>query len=286
MRVTRVALASYRGTTPKPDHSLLIRALARRRVVADEVPWDADADWAAYDLVILRSCWDYQYRAQEFFAWLGRLEAAKARVKNPPALVRWNARKTYLRDLAARGVTTVPTIFAAAAQVEDALRTALQNGWDEVILKPAIGASAWGVVRRTLTRSDVAEVAAACDPSVDTWLVQPFMPSVQRVGEYSLVFLDGRFSHAVVRRPAPDDFRVQQELGGSVHPVDAPRAARSVAERAIAALDGVPLYARADVIVNGGEAWLNELELIEPELFLQEKQAERFASEILRATSI
>lgn len=282
----RVAIASYRGTNPTPNHAPLIAALARRRVHADEIPWDADADWAGYDLVLLRSCWDYQYRFGDFLAWLDRLDAAKVRVRNRTADVRWNARKTYLSDLGARGVTIVPTIFAAAGQVEGALRTAMQHRWDEVILKPVIGASAYGVMRRTLSRAHVAEIAAACDPAVETWLVQPFLPAVERTGEYSLVFLDGRFSHAIIRRPAAGDFRVQQELGGSVHAVDAPPAARSTAESAIAALDTVPLYARADVIVNEGEAWLNELELIEPELYLQPQHADRFASEIVRAMSL
>ena len=115
-------------------------------------------------------------------------------------------------------------------------------------------------------------------------LVQPFVPEVQDPGEWSLIFLDGVFSHAVVKRPAAGDFRVQEEFGGTRHPADAPPELVAQAERVLALAGERTLYARVDGVVRGGLFQLLELELVEPSLFLDvvPAAAERFADAVVR----
>src|SRR5678809_600523 len=117
----RVALATYESAPDlAPDDRLLVPALERASISAEAAVWsDQSIDWGSYDAVVIRSCWDYHLRVAEFFTWLDRLESERVRVWNPPALVRWNADKRYLLDLARRGVPTIPTMIALRGRARD-----------------------------------------------------------------------------------------------------------------------------------------------------------------------
>lgn len=281
----RVALATQ-GALPDlyADDRLLIPALAARGVHAGAAVWDdPSVDWTTFDAVVVRSCWDYHLKHDAFLAWIARLERAGLALWNSPAIVRWNAEKGYLRDLEGRGVRVVPTRWVergSASLLHDVLRDA---GWERAVVKPAISASAhetWRTSRDSAVHDEARFRAMVQRGRV---LVQPFMEVVVSAGEWSLVFIGGEFSHAMLKRARSGDFRVQSEHGGSAvrgdpgaHVVEQARRALRAGEACV----GESLYARVDGCVEDGEFVLMELELIEPLLYLAEhpEAPDRFAA--------
>ncbi len=284
--MTRIALATYaKLPTLNDDDRLLIQALAERGVDAVPAVWDSPAvRWEEFRGVLVRSCWDYHLRLDEFRRWITRIEGV---VWNPASLLRWNSHKRYLRDLAARGVPVVPTQWLERGRPADLAQVLGGAAWREAVVKPAVSASAHGTWRTS------AATAPADQPRLDAQLragdvmVQPLLPEVAAVGEWSLVFLGGRFSHAVLKRPGRDDYRVQWEFGGSADSAVPPDALVADAARVMAAVPGEPVYARVDGVERDGHLMLMELELIEPHLFLgwEHRAAERLAHAVERTVS-
>jgi len=269
--VSRIALATYaKLPTLNDDDRLLVPALAALGVTAVPAVWDSsDVCWDELQGVLIRSSWDYHLRAPEFLAWIARLERAGVTVWNPGDLLRWNHHKRYLRDLAAGGgVATVPTRWLARGDEVDLPTLLADAGWREAVVKPAVSASAFGTWRTSTASASGDQARLDQMLSAGDVMVQPLLPEVSDAGEWSLLFLGRRFSHAVLKRPAPGDYRVQWEFGGSA--VSAAPADHLIADaaRVIAAVPGDPLYARVDGVEREGRLVLMELELIEPHLFL------------------
>src|SRR5262245_9275361 len=132
-----VALATYEGAPNlSPDDQALTPQLARLGLTVRAPVWsDVTVDWGPCDAVIVRSCWDYHLRIGEFRAWLERLETLGLVVLNSPALMRWNADKRYLLDLARRGVTTIPTVVVSSGCGDDVARVAVAEGWEHIVIK-------------------------------------------------------------------------------------------------------------------------------------------------------
>jgi glutathione synthase/RimK-type ligase-like ATP-grasp enzyme len=284
--VRRIALATYRRA-PRlaADDELLPPALASLGITAEPVVWSNDsATWSDFDAVVVRSCWDYHLQFAEFLAWLARLDAEGIAVWNSSPLVRWNADKRYLLDLARRGVATIPTMIVPRGRGCDVESLAIAEGWTRFVLKPTVSASGYETYALRTPLDDAAREAIAKVTAIGDALLQPFVEEVPRYGEYSFTFIDGAFSHATLKRATPGEFRVQTEHGGSVEPVDAPRALVEQATHALKVLPETPLYARVDGIARGSAFLLMELELIEPNLFLGEASgaAERLAAAIDR----
>jgi hypothetical protein len=249
-----------------PDSEVLLPALRELGVDADSVPWtDEGVDWSGFGRALIRSTWDYHERPEEFARWV-RATGEATDLRNPARTVLWNLDKRYLRELEARGVPVVPTIWlepGEAGTLPDALD---DRGWEDVIVKPSVDLGAYQLSRTTA--AGAAPAAAALDGVV---MVQPFLPDLERGGELSLVFLGGEFSHAIAKRPSAGDFRVQPQYGGSVATADAPPGWVALARAALECAPEPWLYARVD-IVNGldGRPCVIELELIEPLLFLSQ----------------
>src|SRR2546422_2263140 len=266
----RIALAtSAKLPTLNDDDRLLIPALAELGLAAIPAVWDApDVCWEEFQGVVVRSCWDYHHRLEEFLAWVARLERAGIPVWNPPAALRWNSHKGYLRDLAARGVPIVPTRWLERGAPVDLARLLRDAGWREAVVKPAVSASAHGTWRTSF------ETASADQPRLDELLgagdimAQTFVSEVRAGGEWSILFLGGRYSHAVLKRPAEGDYRVRWEFGGSAGTSAPPPRRAADAEAVMAVVPGDPVYARVDGVERDGRLVLMELELIEPHLFL------------------
>jgi glutathione synthase/RimK-type ligase-like ATP-grasp enzyme len=247
------------------DSDLLVQ-LKQRGIQARALPWDlaaADAGWSG---VVLRNTWDYTQRFDEFMAWLSRLEAAEIPVWNAPSVVRWNAHKSYLLDLAAKGVAITPTRLVKAGAKTRLTQLVEKEGWAEIVVKPAVSADA----------QDTRRIAAAGASAHEAWfhqlsakrdlLVQPFIRAIFE-GEWSFVFFAGRFSHAALKRPAKGEWRVQPRLG-AVAEMAKPSPAQVEFARSVIAKAPTCLYARVDAVWAGREPRLMELELIEPHLFL------------------
>ena len=224
--------------------------------------WTAPGDLTGFDLILPLLVWGYQRDAGRWQTALADWEAAKLPLINPIPLLRWNTDKAYLGELAARGIAIVPTQFVAAITSAD-LAAGHGRFGAEVVIKPAISGGADGTYR--LGAEDVLPDAVAGQ----SMLIQPMMPAIQTEGEYSLFYFGGQFSHAILKRPAAGDFRVQEQFGGRETAVLAPADARALAEASLAAAPHSALYARVDMVRDAdGTFRLMELELIEPALFL------------------
>jgi len=266
----RIALAtSAKLPTLNDDDRLLIPALAQLGLGAVPAVWDSpEMCWEEFQSVVVRSCWDYHHRLEEFLAWVTRLERAGVPMWNPPAVLRWNGHKGYLRDLAARGVPIVPTRWLERGTPVGLARLLRDAAWSDAVVKPAVSASAHGTWRTSGETAGVDQRRLDEQLRAGDVMVQPFMREVPDTGEWSIVFLGGRFSHAVLKRPGAGDYRVQWEFGGTAVTMAPSGRLLADAEAVMAAVPGDPMYARVDGVGREGRLVLMELELIEPHLFL------------------
>ena len=266
----RVALVTDVGHPAlSRDDQLLLPELSALGLEGIPVPWDTPGiDWAGFAAVVVRSTWDYHTRYAEFLAWLTHLEGLAARVFNPVATLRWNSDKSYLRQLDAVGIPVVPTEWVAQGHGEPLSTLARRREWDDLVVKPTVSGGAFETWRVTapMSEEDDARLAVACRER--EMMVQPFQSAIAAQGEYSLVFFGGAFSHAVQKRPAAGDFRVQEDVGGSSTAIDVEGGLVAQAARALAAAPTPCLYARVDGCLAGNQFVLMELELLEPSLFL------------------
>ncbi len=232
-------------------------------------------DWSAYRAVLIRETWDYHLNLLEFLSALERIHR-EAVLWNALDLVRWNADKGYLLDLADRGVRVVPTVISCGVPL-----AAFQKAASEcVVAKPAVGASAYKTfLMEAADPSTVAEATAAL-AGMRT-LIQPFVPSIRTRGETSLIYFDGAFSHAMRKTPGAGDFRVQEELGGASVPVIPSEAELALARRLFSRLPRTPLFARVDLVLWEDEPAVLELELIEPVLFLSQPGAAQRCADVV-----
>lgn len=274
MSVSRVsphlALATY-DQAPQlyPDDHGLRAALERHGVRTTAVVWDDPAvDWSAFDAVLIRSIWDYFRKYDAYLAWLTRLQALAVPTLNSWAMLRWNADKRYLLELAALGVAIPPTRLLQGAEL-----SVLAREPGEWVVKPAVSGGAWLTVRGHGGDPAFASALAQLPTALD-FLVQPCLPEIAESGEWSLLYFGGVYSHAVLKRPAAGEFRVQSQFGGTTARLDPPQAARDAAQRVLALSEqraGASLcYARVDGVMVAGEFLLMELEAIEPFLFLDQ----------------
>ena len=275
-----VGFVTYDGLPQlTPDDRLALDALATRGYDARPVVWtDASIAWPSFDALVLRSCWDYHLQPASFARWLSAIAAAGVRLFNPADLALWNMEKTYLVDLARAGVRIVPTHVVEPRTWSTTAALRQETGWSDIILKPAISATAWRLCRvPPHARELPADVVQAL--ATERFLAQPFLNGIAD-GEWSVVFFGGVFSHAVIKRPRDGEFRVQEEYGGRATP-----AVLDAAAQAIAAAPGRSLYARVDGILTPDGFVLIELELLEPALYLASAPhaASRFADAIFES---
>lgn len=238
-------------------------ALTASGATVDPIPWTEARDLSEYDLVLPLVVWGYHLRFAAWLDLLDRFERERLPVINPPALLRWNSDKAYLAELDAKGIATVHTL-AVDALDEHALAEARSRfGCAELVVKPPVSASATGTHR--LGPND----AVPEDCAGQRMLIQPFMQSVAREGEYSILLFDNVYSHAIVKKPKAGDFRVQPHLGGTEVQCEPPPGSIELAQAALAAVPAPAAYARVDMIADdNGELRIMELELIEPSLWL------------------
>jgi len=275
--------AEYPGLSP--DDRLLLPALERLGAAPAPVRWDDPARrWGGFDAVVVRSCWDYHHRLPDFLRWLDRLEREGARVLNPLPTLRWNVTKSYLRELAAAGVSVTPTVWVPVGSTATLGQVADEIGAEAVVVKPNVSATAFETWRFDRARATDAEAQFARLVRERDLMVQPFLPAIETDGELSLVFLGGAFSHAVRKRPRPGDFRVQEEHGGTAEAAAASADLVRQAARALAVAPGDPLYARVDGLATDGTLIVTELELVEPMLYFgwDAGAADRMAAALMR----
>ncbi|HST36964.1 MAG TPA: hypothetical protein VLK25_10100 [Allosphingosinicella sp.] len=256
--------------------------LRRAGLVVEACPWTDDAAIGTFDLILPLLAWGYHKAGPRWAAATRDWEARGLRVHNPPSVLRWNADKLYLGRLAAAGLPVAPVRFVERV-TEAALEEAVQ-AFDagELIAKPQVSASAYRPIRWTPGAPlDGAPEGAA--------ILQPFLPAILDEGEISLLYFEGRFCHAIRKRPRTGDFRVQPEYQGIIDAHQPAPDERAAADAILAALDEQDLlYARVDLVRGtAGAPLLMELELVEPELYLEHDPGEgaAFTAAVVRAAA-
>ena len=272
---------------PDPDYpepwrwAYDVEAKALSDAGAEVVPvaWTKPGSLSGFDLILPLVAWGYHYDYERWLAFLDRAEAERLPVVNPPALLRWNGDKSYLMELADRGVPTVPTMAVEHCCDEDLEEARRRFEAEWLVVKPPVSASATGTFRIGPIDTLPAQTRGRA------MIVQPLIEEIATEGEFSLMLFDGEHSHAVVKRPKSGDFRVQEHLGGTTVPSPAPPGGIALARAALAAAPARATYARVDMVPNAsGDLMIMELELIEPALFLDSapESGAAFARSILR----
>lgn len=254
------------------DDALLTAELEKLGLHVTRKDWaDPDFDWGSTGLAVFRTTWDYFNRFAEFENWLAMAEQ-RTMLVNPPALIRWNWDKHYLRDLNQRGIHIPETLFIETGTEETLLKIHARTGWTETVLKPAIAGAARHTYRLNADNLEAHEDIFHELTRTEAMLLQPFQRNVVAQGEMSLMVIGGKFTHAVLKRAKAGDFRVQDDFGGTATAYEPTSEEITFAEKAVAACDIAPVYARADIIRdNDGKLALTELEMIEPELWLRHR---------------
>ncbi len=262
------------------DDNFLRLAFEARGDQVREVPWDAPTDWSQFDVVLIRTTWDYSARLQEFLEVLKKIEAAGTRLLNPLELVEWNARKSYLRQLQDEGIPTIPTIFHQGVSKGFLTDAFAVFASETLVVKPVVGAgsSRTHVITKEIETEELTRIQDELGD--DDVMVQPFIAEITSQGEISLHFFAGELSHSIRKTPKPGDFRVQEEFGGLIELIEPPPQTLELARQVMNLLSEVPLYARVDLVTDGKQWMLIELELIEPALYfrMDSKSPARFVA--------
>lgn len=279
MSDTRIALVTCEGLPGwEQDDEQLEKSLVRYGVQLSKPNWnDPTVNWSSFDLCLIRTTWDYTKHRDQFERWVEHV-SAQTQLLNSEIIVRWNLSKTYLRELAESGVSVLPTCWIdvplSREEFEQKLRyLGLTNATDFAFIKPVVGACAEDTLRFKVSNLDqalehIADILPRCGV-----MVQPYLETVETLGEYSAIYFDGQLSHCVQKIPVEGDYRVQDDFGATDKPVGHKPGLISLSEHCLAEVGrrfGVPTIARVDALQdNTGRWYLNELELIEPSLFFR-----------------
>lgn len=250
----------------------LIPAFAAQNLKLETLLWtEAPLRTSEYDLMMPLMVWDYaQNKRREFLSAMAKI-ASKTSLMNNYDVLEWNSDKSYLETLAKKGAPVISTLSIEGITKAGISRAFERLKTDHIVIKPRIGAGAWRQV--SLKKGDPIPSTSELPPSAA--LIQPFQKAVQEEGEYSLLFFDGLFSHAVLKHPRSGDYRIQSLYGGTEETFNPTPAQLSVAKRILDVLDKPPLYARVDLLRGrDGKLKLIELELVEPYLYLPHSDGE------------
>lgn len=248
------------------------------------IPWDKhNQNWNNFDLVIVRSTWNYQNHLNDFLDVLRVIDQSKPLLLNPLPLIEWNINKTYLEDLKKNGIPIIPSLFYENFEIDEVWNSFNTFDSEKIIIKPMVGANADRIM--LLNKSDTIE---KLKKTLDTYkdrpfILQPFINSIKKDGEVSLIFFNNEFSHALSKVPKIGDFRVQEEHGGTLKLLNnLDKKIINLCEKILHTLPYYCFYARIDLVIDKGHPLLMEIEVIEPSLYfnLESKSTDLFAKKV------
>ena len=263
-----VSVGAYDANTVDED-ALLSEVLTEMGIAHRIVAWsDPEVDWSDFSQVLIKSTWDYFDYYPEFLDWLDRLEALGIPVLNEVATLRWNSSKDYLLEIESNGFPCVAGKLLPKGSLTTLDQLFELVPAEQLVVKPLVSGGAKNTLK--ISRTDEPAVLEKILQWVqeEDFLVQPYIKEIVEVGEYSLLFFNETFSHAVLKTPAPADFRVQHYYGGTIQEITPDATLLAAAKGLVDRYAKNTLYARVDGVLVDGVFHLMELELIEPYLFL------------------
>ncbi len=277
-----------------PDDQLAVNQLRKQGFDVKPVVWGSPITVIQdIDLVIVRSPWDYMdsdENIEHFLQWVSDLEKNNIRVANPSNLMQWLLDKHYLADLAQEGIHVIPTRYYEKGSTFD-LGSYFEK-YGEFIAKPCISAAGMGLYHiHSLPEANKYQDSFNKKLITSSYMIQDFIPEITTAGEWSLIFLGGKYSHSIHKKPAAGSIMVHAERGGSLD------FSRTPSQRIIAFADRIYalirekcdpnllLYLRLDIIETQNGPVLVECEGVEPELFFRanSRSTETFCQAIARA---
>ncbi|WP_309640470.1 hypothetical protein [Flavobacterium sp.] len=266
-----------------PNDQLLIPELANHNIQAQAAIWDDKTiNWSDFDCLIFRNTWDYYEKENEFNHWLNHIKKLGIKTLNGFEIIQQNKHKFYLRDFQKQGIPILPTVFIEKTNALN-LTEIIPSHWKKAVIKPAFSAGSY--LTEVFDIADIEKInqqyqAIAVAKEL---LLQEFMPQIQTEGETSFIFFNKQFSHAVNKKPAQGDFRIQVQFGGQYTAFKPNAALIEQAQKIVNTFPDALLYARVDGIIINNQLQLMEIECIEPDLYFQysEGSLQRFVNSIL-----
>ncbi len=266
--VSYYSVGAYDANTVNEDE-ILSSVLNELGFSNQIVPWsDPNINWDDFSAILIKSTWDYFDYYPQFLEWIEKIKSLNKPVLNDLDTIKWNSSKNYLNEIKRKGFNVISGLElkkGESVSVSELLENLLA---DTLVVKPMVSGGAKNTLK--LKKSEWNSYSEKIQSLVneEDFLVQPFIPEVQEVGEYSLIFFNGEFSHAVLKTPASGDFRVQHYFGGEIKSILPTNKMQEEAKAFISEFAPESLYARVDGVEINGVFHLMELELIEPYLFL------------------
>ncbi|WP_026711535.1 ATP-grasp domain-containing protein [Flavobacterium filum] len=262
----------------------LIPLFAKENITAKAAIWDDETvDWTEFDYLIFRNTWDYYQKEEVFNSWLHKIELLGIKTFNPISVIQKNKHKFYLKELEKEGISILPSIFLEKNSTSN-LHNVIPKSWEKMVIKPAFSAGSY--LTKLIDRTEIESIQTEFKEHFATkdFLIQEFRPEIKELGETSFIFFDGKFSHAVNKKPVENDFRVQIQYGGKYTLIEPNADLLLQAELILSKIPEKLLYARVDGIVIENKLHLMEIELIEPDLYfdLADGARERFVEAFLK----
>jgi len=261
---------NYHNSGIENEDESLINFLIAKGLDVEKVIWnDPKVIWETYDLCIVKSPWDYFNLIADFYNWLDELKSKNIKLLNPIDIIKWNADKHYLIDIAQAGLNVTQSLFLTKGKDPNLDQYFAHFNTEKLIVKPVVSGGSKHTLLVTAANVEEVEEKLAILLATEDFIIQPFLPAIEAEGEWSFVFFGGKFSHALLKRAKSGDFRVQSTFGGTVHPQLPSQQLLEQAQTYVDQFAKNCLYARVDGTVSDQEFILMELELIEPFLFLE-----------------
>lgn len=267
--ITYLDKGDFASPTAENEDDTLLNFLKEKGLSIEKVIWnDKDVHWENYNLAILKSPWDYFDLIEDFYNWLAMLQSKNVKLLNPIEIVKWNADKHYLKDIAQAGLNVAQSIFLNKGENINLTNYFEVFNGEAFIVKPCVSGGSKNTFKVDLANVEEINQKLKTLLTEEDFIIQPFIKEIETEGEWSFLFFGGKFSHCLLKKAKNGDFRVQHYLGGSIHPQNPPQHLLQSAQQYVDEFAADCLYARVDGIEVKGNFVLMELELIEPYLFL------------------